>query len=61
MMKRVYEKMTAVPVSLATQSSVLTGSLTVNAIKVNSVNVEDYDAGFVVNPGDNDFKDVSFD
>lgn len=49
------------PLSIRLESSVLTGSLTTTKIKVNNVEVKEYEAGFDIGPDHNDFQDLSFD
>ena len=49
------------PLAVRLESGILTGSLTTTKIQVNTVEVENYDAGFDIGTGHNDFQDLSFD
>ena len=60
--KRHYEEMSITPVAIEMKQSLLTGSLTKNSIKINTVEVEEFDAGFGSNLGyENDCQKISFD
>ena len=44
------------------RNSVLTGSLTTTSVKINAIEVEEFDAGFNSRLGyENDFQEISFD
>ena len=60
-MKKIYVQMTIAPLAVETESGILTGSLTTTKIKVNTVEVEEFDAGFDIGTEHNDFQDLSFD
>lgn len=49
------------PLAVQLESGILTGSLTTTKIQVNTVDVENYDAGFDIGTEHNDFQDLSFD
>ena len=59
MVKKVYESPAVEVLNLGCSHSVLTGSLTNAPIRVGTVTVDSYHAGF--DDGVNDFKDISFD
>lgn len=60
--RRHYEEMSITPVAIEMRQSLLTGSLTNNSMKVNTVEVEDFDAGFSSSRGyENDCLEISFD
>ena len=60
MKKRIYERMEVTPIQLETSGTLLAGSKTATAIKVQDVTVEDFHQGFGTTGG-TDFKEVSFD
>ncbi len=60
-MKRIYKHMSIESLAIFSEASILTGSVTSVKIKVNTVEVEEFDAGFSIGPEGNDFQDVSFD
>ena len=60
-MKRTYSKMSIECLAFLPASDILTGSLTKTKIKVNKVEVEEFDAGFSIGPDNQDFQDISFD
>ncbi len=60
-MKIVYKKMEIDCMAVRLESGILTGSLTNQSIKVNTVTVDEYDAGFDIGLEHNDFQDLSFD
>ncbi len=63
-MNKHYVRMVITPVGLKLQNSVLTGSLTTTKINVNTVEVEEFEAGFGTGSditAGRDFMDISFD
>ncbi len=60
-MKRTYSQMNIECLAFQPASDILAGSLTKTKIKVNEVEVEEFDAGFSIGPESHDFKDISFD
>ena len=61
-MKKFYRQMVIEPLAVQLESGILTGSLTTTKIQVNTVEVEEFDAGFTPSLGyENDFQDLSFD
>ena len=60
-MKKFYKPMEIEPLSFQPGSNILAGSPTTTRIKVNTVEVEEFEAGFGIGHGHKDFKDLSFD
>lgn len=60
-MKKTYRPMVIEPLSIRFGSSILTASPTTTNIKVSTVKVEEFDAGFDFGSEHYDFQDLSFD
>lgn len=60
-MKRTYSQMIIECHAFQPASDILAGSLTTTKIKVNKVEVEEFDAGFSIGPDNHDFQEISFD
>lgn len=61
MKKKVYERMAMTSIELEPGCTLLLGSKTSKSIKVNQVEVEDFEQGFDIGMDHNDFQEVSFD
>ncbi|MBQ0024938.1 MAG: hypothetical protein KBT00_04355 [Bacteroidales bacterium] len=60
-MKKKYGPMVFEPISIPLSSNILSGSPSTTNIKVNTVEVKEFEAGFDIGPEHNDFQDLSFD
>lgn len=58
-MTKVYQKLQMMPIEVEGEVSVLTGSNSKQSIKINSVEVADYENGFASETGG--FKEITFD
>lgn len=60
-MKSFYIQMCIERLAILPGASVLAGSVTSTKMKVNTVEVDEFDAGFSIGPEGNDFQDITFD